>query len=68
VQGYAGAQVLEYVRTLESEHDQISIRRESPWGPLYGLGLPDHVLRKIYAENAAKLFPSLANPPAAAAR
>lgn len=27
---------------------------------IYGLGLPDAVLRKVYHENAEKLFPDLA--------
>jgi hypothetical protein len=26
---------------------------------IYGLGLPDEVLRKIYSENAAKLIPGV---------
>ena len=26
---------------------------------IYGLGLPDEVLRKVYSENAAKLIPGI---------
>jgi predicted TIM-barrel fold metal-dependent hydrolase len=68
MRGDAAAQFLEYVRTLETEDDQIAMRRESPWSPTYGLGLPDEVLRKIYSENAIKLFPSLGSAAAATTR
>ncbi|HWP03084.1 MAG TPA: amidohydrolase family protein, partial [Gemmatimonadaceae bacterium] len=33
-------------------------RRHAFWG-MYGLGLPDSVLKKIYYENASKLIPAL---------
>jgi hypothetical protein len=68
MRGDAAAQFLEYVRTLESEDDQITMHRESPWSPTYGLALPDEVLRKIYSGNALRLFPSLGTAAAATTR
>jgi predicted TIM-barrel fold metal-dependent hydrolase len=57
--GIRAEQFREYIRTLETDDDMISFRTPSPWGPIYGVHLPDDVLRKIYNENAKKLFPSL---------
>jgi uncharacterized protein len=48
-----------YFRVLETEDDLILPEHGTlPAGthPLYGLGLPDGVLRKLYAENAARLL------------
>jgi hypothetical protein len=46
-----------YFRTLETDDDLIDTRQ--PWGPTFGLKLPDQVLRKIYNGNAKKVLPSL---------
>lgn len=52
-------QFREYIRVLETDDDLITFNRPRPWGPLHGVHLPDEVLRKIYHENAQKLFPFL---------
>ena len=41
-----------YFRVLETEDDLIASRSS----PLYGLGLPDQVLKKIYHDNAARIM------------
>lgn len=41
-----------YFRVLETEDDLIPSRTS----PLYGLGLPDGVLRKVYHDNAARVL------------
>ena len=41
-----------YFRVLETEDDLIASRSS----PLYGLGLPDEVLKKVYHDNAARLL------------
>lgn len=53
------AQFAEYIRTLETDNDLIRFQRPSPWGPIHGLQLPDEILRRIYHDNAKKLFPFL---------
>ena len=42
---------------METDDDQITIRANEP--KLYGLNLPDNVLRKIYYGNAARLMPKV---------
>ncbi len=54
-----GPQFAEYIRTLETDDDRITFRVPRPWGPIHGVNLPDEVLRKIYHDNAQKLFPFL---------
>ena len=54
-----GPQFAEYIRTLETDDDRITFRAPRPWGPVHGVNLPDGVLRKIYHDNAQKLFPFL---------
>lgn len=50
-------QYRQYFRFMETDDDQIAIRF---WEPkLYGLNLPDEVLKKIYYGNAARLFPKV---------
>lgn len=44
-----------HFRLLESDDDLIIFSRNRP--PVYGLNLPDKVLRKVYYSNAAKLMP-----------
>ncbi|HJN08810.1 MAG TPA: amidohydrolase family protein [Pirellulaceae bacterium] len=46
-----------YFRFLETDDDQITIRSNEP--KIYGLNLPDDVLRKIYYGNAARLMPNV---------
>jgi predicted TIM-barrel fold metal-dependent hydrolase len=50
-------QYRQYFRFLETDDDQITIRPNEP--KLYGLNLPDEVLRKIYYGNAARLMPKV---------
>jgi hypothetical protein len=33
--------------------------RRNEWSALYGIGLPDAVLKKLYYQNALKLTPGL---------
>ena len=50
-------QYRQYFRFLETDDDQITIRANEP--KIYGLNLPDDVLRKIYYANAARLMPQV---------
>lgn len=58
-----------YFRTLETADEYFDYyRRRHAFWKLYGLDLPDEVLRKLYYENALRLFPGLDRalfPPAA---
>jgi len=49
-----------YFRVLETSDEYIQYyrKRHGLWR-LYGMGLPDDVLKKIYYENALKMFPSI---------
>ena len=51
-----------YYRFLETEDEYFEYpthaSRQGRWN-IYGLGLPDEVLRKVYRENALKLLPQL---------
>ena len=49
-----------YFRVLETSDEYIQYyrKRHGLWR-LYGMGLPDVVLKKIYHENALKMFPSI---------
>ncbi len=59
--GQDGVQALEtyrkHFRFLETDDDLISFSSRRP--PVYGLKLPDEVLRKVYYGNAAKLMPQV---------
>ncbi|MEO1083848.1 MAG: amidohydrolase family protein [Acidobacteriota bacterium] len=49
-----------YFQVLETDDDYIKyFRKRHAFWRLYGLALPDPVLRKIYYENALRLFPHL---------
>ncbi len=49
-----------YFRVLETDDDYIKyFRKRHAFWRLYGLDLPDEVLRKIYYGNALRLFPTL---------
>src|SRR5690606_2548027 len=49
-----------YFRVFETDDDYIEYyRRRHAFWRLYGLDLPDEVLRKIYYENALRLLPGL---------
>ena len=49
-----------YFRVLESDDEYFDyFRKRHAFWKMYGLGLPDSVLRKIYYENALKLFPTI---------
>ena len=49
-----------YFRVLETEDEYFDYfrKRHGLW-KMYGLGLPDDVLKKIYYQNALKIFPSI---------
>ena len=44
-----------HFRLLETDDDHIVFSSNRP--PIYGLKLPDEVLRKVYYANAARLMP-----------
>ena len=49
-----------YFRVLETEDDYFPYyRRRHAFWKLYGLGLPDEVLRKLYYQNALRVIPRL---------
>jgi predicted TIM-barrel fold metal-dependent hydrolase len=51
-----------YFRILESDDDWIdNIRKYHGLWKLYGLDLPDDVLKKVYYKNALRLFPQLSS-------
>jgi len=49
-----------YFRMLETEDEYFPpLRKYHAFWNMYGLGLPDEVLRKIYYRNALKIFPQI---------
>ena len=49
-----------YFRVLETNDEYFNyFRKRHAFWKMYGLGLPDEVLKKIYYENALNLFPSI---------
>ncbi len=49
-----------YFRVLESDDEYFDyFRKRHAFWKMYGLNLPDSVLKKIYYENALKLFPKI---------
>jgi len=49
-----------YFRVLETEDEYFDYyRKRHAFWKMYGLGLPDEVLKKIYYKNALKLMPSI---------
>lgn len=49
-----------YFRMLETEDEYFPpLRKYHAFWSMYGLGLPDDVLKKIYYKNALKLFPQI---------
>ena len=49
-----------YFRVLESDDEYFDyFRKRHAFWKMYGLSLPDPVLKKIYYENALKLFPTI---------
>ena len=49
-----------YFRVLESDDEYFSyFRKRHAFWKMYGLNLPDEVLKKVYYKNALKLFPSV---------
>jgi len=49
-----------YYRFLETEDDYFEPRAGRWWARVYGLGLPDAVLEKVYHKNAERVIPGLA--------
>tara|TARA_B100001057_G_scaffold220069_1_gene220458 strand:- start:144 stop:1286 length:1143 start_codon:yes stop_codon:yes gene_type:complete len=51
-----------YFRVLESDDEYFSyFRKRHAFWKMYGLNLPDEVLKKVYYKNALRLFPSIDN-------
>lgn len=49
-----------YFRVLESEDEYFPYhKRYHAFWRMYGLGLPDNLLKKLYYKNAIKLIPSI---------
>jgi len=49
-----------YFRVLESDDEYFNyFRKRHAFWKMYGLNLPDEVLKKIYYENALRIFPSI---------
>jgi predicted TIM-barrel fold metal-dependent hydrolase len=49
-----------YFRTLETADEYFDYyRKRHAWWKLYGLDLPDEVLRKLYYENALRIIPGI---------
>ncbi|HEX9986004.1 MAG TPA: amidohydrolase, partial [Thermoanaerobaculia bacterium] len=49
-----------YFRVLETEDEYFDYyRKRHAFWKMYGLGLPDDVLKKIYYKNALKLIPGI---------
>ena len=49
-----------YFRVLESDDEYFDyFRKRHAFWKMYGLNLPDEVLKKVYYENALRLFPSI---------
>jgi hypothetical protein len=49
-----------YFRVLESDDEYFSyFRKRHAFWKMYGLNLPEEVLKKVYYKNALKLFPSI---------
>ena len=57
---YSKEEFYTYFRILESDDEYFTyFRKRHAFWKMYGLNLPDEVLRKIYYENALRLFPSI---------
>jgi hypothetical protein len=57
---YAQEEFHTYFRILETEDEYFDYyRRRHAFWKMYGLGLSDDVLKKIYYKNALKLIPGL---------
>ena len=53
-----------YFRVLESDDEYFDyFRKRHAFWKMYGLNLPDDVLKKIYYKNALRLFPSIPKEP-----
>ena len=57
---YRKAEYYVYFRVLETSDEYFDYyRKRHAFWKMYGLNLPDSVLKKIYYENALKLFPKI---------
>jgi uncharacterized protein len=57
---YAPAEYHLYFRVLETNDEYFEyFRRRHAFWRMYGMGLPDDVLRKVYYENALRIIPGL---------
>lgn len=48
-----------YFRVLETEDEYFPYGKYHAFWPMYGLGLPDEILKKVYYRNALKIIPGL---------
>jgi predicted TIM-barrel fold metal-dependent hydrolase len=48
-----------YFRTLETEDEYFDYGKYHAFWRIYGLGLPDEIMRKVYYKNAVKIIPGL---------
>ena len=57
---YKPSEYYTYFRVLETDDEYFDYyrKRHAHW-KMYGLALPDSVLKKVYFENALKIFPKL---------
>ncbi|MGH7470040.1 MAG: amidohydrolase family protein [Longimicrobiales bacterium] len=57
---YTPAEFYTYFRVLETDDEYFDYyRRRHAFWKMYGLGLPDEVLKKVYYKNALKLIPGI---------
>ena len=57
---YKVSEYYTYFRVLETEDEYFEYyrKRHAHWR-MYGLGLPDSILQKVYYKNALRLFPNI---------
>ncbi len=49
-----------YFRVLETEDEYFPYHKKyHAYWPMYGMGLPDHILKKVYYKNALRIIPNL---------
>ena len=57
---WAADEYLVYFRVLETDDEYFDYyRKRHAFWKMYGLGLPDEVLKKIYYKNALKVIPGI---------
>lgn len=56
---YRSEEYYVYFRTLETEDEYFDYGKYHAFWRIYGMGLPDEILRKVYYKNAVKIIPGL---------